>query len=112
MRVNTQIKCKKMSEIIITQKDHFVFLDVTRICKSSIGAMEMNIAHELYAIDEKEAEFLIEDTDVIPSLIKQGYKIVIEVGHLPKKYHPKDCWKDTEKEMIGGYWYVRIADVN
>ncbi len=110
--VNTQINLKRMSNIYITKKDKFVWLDVTKRCKSSMTTLELNQAHELYAVNPDDVDYLIEDTDIIPTLIKQGCRICIEVGHLPKEYKPTDSWKDTDKELINGYWYVKMADIN
>jgi len=101
-----------MSKIYITKQDNFVWLDVTKRCKSSMTTLELNQAHELYAVNYEDVDSLIEDTETIPTLIKQGHRICIEVGHLPNKYKPTDSWKDTDKELINGYWYVKMADIN
>ena len=97
--------------IYITKKDHYVWLDVTRKCKSFNSVLELNQAHELYAVSDDDVDSLIEDVDMVPRLVKRGYRICIEVGHLPKKYHPRKTWDGTSKKLIDGYWYVKLADI-
>ena len=102
-------KSKKMIHIT---KDNFVWLDVTKKCKSSLSTLELWAAHELYEVEENGTDHLIEEADSIPSIIKYGSRICIEVGHLPKSYVPKDSWKDTDKILKDGYWYVKMTDLN
>jgi len=91
--------------------DNFVWLDVTKRCKSNLATLELNSAHELYEVEDDGTDHLIEDIDTIPSIIKWGSRICVEVGHLPKTHRPKKVWKDTDKELINGYWYVKIRDI-
>ena len=91
--------------------DNFVWLDVTKKCKSSIATLELNSAHELYEVGDDGIDSLIEDVDTIPSLIKWGQRICIEVGHLPEKNKQKNVWRDTDKQLINGFWYVKIRDI-
>tara|TARA_S200002703_G_scaffold159022_1_gene171064 strand:+ start:1862 stop:2173 length:312 start_codon:yes stop_codon:yes gene_type:complete len=97
--------------IHITKKDHFVWLDVTKKCRSFISTSELNQTHELYAVSDDDVDFLIEDVNMVPRLIKNGNRICIEVGHLPNKYHPRKTWDGTSKKLIDGYWYVKLADI-
>lgn len=80
--------------IYITKEDHFVWLDVTKKCKLFNSVLELNQAHELYAVsdDDVDSLILIEDVDMVPRCVKRGYRICIEVGHLPKKYHPRTTY--------------------
>jgi hypothetical protein len=48
---------------------------------------------------------------MVPRLVKRGYRICIEVGHLPKKYHPRKTWDGTSKKLIDGDWDVKLADI-
>ncbi len=73
--------------IYITKKDHFVWLDVTKKCRSFISTSELNQTHEVYAVSEDDVE------------------------HLPNKYHPRKTWDGTSKKLIDGYWYVKLADI-
>lgn len=99
--------------IHITQ-DHFVWLDVTEQMKQGQKKREeVWLSNELFAVDqEDESESLLESNDEIDEALKLGMRVCIEGGHLPQKYHPKKTWKDTDKELINGYWYVKIADIN
>ena len=92
--------------------DNFVWLDLTRKCKSTRQTEELFSAHELYEVCDDETCHLIEDINSIPLLIKQGARICLEVGNLPFEYIPKEVWKDTDKIQKDGYWYVKIADIN
>tara|TARA_R100001440_G_scaffold74047_1_gene99134 strand:- start:2361 stop:2684 length:324 start_codon:yes stop_codon:yes gene_type:complete len=96
--------------------DHFVWLDVTDKCNAKLNAYnyadELFATHELYEVTEEGRDSLIEEVELIKPAIARGSRICIEVGHLPKQYHPKQTWKDTDKKLIDGYWYVKMADIN
>jgi hypothetical protein len=93
-------------------EDNFVWLDLTKKCKSARQTEELFSAHELYEVCDDGTDHLIEEIDEIPLLIKQGSRICLDVGHLPLKYIPKEVWEDTDKIQKDGYWYVKIADIN
>lgn len=93
-------------------KDNFVWLDVTEAMKQGKNKREDYwSAHELFAVYDDDSESLIESHEEIDEALKLGVKICIEVGHLPMQYRPRTIWKDTDKELIKGYWYVKISDL-
>lgn len=93
--------------------DHFVWLDVTDRMKYGMKMIEeIWLGHELYEVTEEGRDSLIEDVDLIKPAIARGSRICIEVGHLPKHYHPKQTWDGTDKKLIDGYWYVKMSDLN
>ena len=44
-------------------------------------------------------------------MIQRGSRICIEVGEQPKKYQPKEVWDGTDKELIDGHWFVKMANI-
>jgi type I site-specific restriction-modification system R (restriction) subunit len=93
-------------------KDNFVWLNVTEtIQKNKKKVQEYWSAHELYAVYDDDSESLIESHEEIDEALKLGVKICIEGGHLPTEYKTRTIWKDTNKELINGYWYVKISDL-
>ena len=100
--------------MIKKKKRPFCLVDVTEQMKQGQKKREeVWLSNELFAVDqEDESESLLESNDEIDEALKLGMRVCIEGGHLPKKYHPKKTWKDTDKELINGYWYVKIADIN
>ena len=67
--------------------DHFVWLDVTEKCNSNANILFSFF--NLYEVEDNDTENLIEDINTIPSIIKSGSKICVEVGHIPKEYITK-----------------------
>lgn len=93
-------------------KDNFAWLDVTEAMKQGQKKREEYwLAHEIYAVYNDDSESLLESHDEIDEALKLGVRICIEVGYLPTQYRPCNIWKDTDKELINGYWYVKIADL-
>ncbi|MGB1269879.1 MAG: hypothetical protein ACPG45_09080 [Flavobacteriaceae bacterium] len=93
-------------------KDNFVWLDVTEAMKHGNKMREEYwLAHELYAVYDDNSDSLLESHEEIDEALNLGVKICIEVGHLPAEYRPRTIWKDTDKELINGYWYVKISDL-
>ena len=48
------------------------------------------LSFNLYEVEDNDTEHLIEDINTIPSIIKSGSKICVEVGHIPKEYITKN----------------------
>ncbi len=93
-------------------KDNFAWLDITEAMKQGQKKREEYwLAHELYAVYDDDSESLIESHEEIDEALKLGVKICIEGGHLPTEYKTRTIWKDTNKELINGYWYVKISDL-
>ncbi len=92
-------------------KDNFVWLDVTKQCVSQVKTKELFDAQVLYEVFEDESESLIEDPVLVKYAIQRGSRICIEVGKLPKKYQPKKVWDGTDKELIDGHWFVKMANI-
>ncbi len=93
-------------------KDNFAWLDITEAMKQGQKKREEYwLAHELYAVYDDDSEYLIESHEEIDEALKLGVKICIEGGHLPTEYKTRTIWKDTNKELINGYWYVKISDL-
>ncbi len=98
-------------EIHIT-KDNFVWLDVTEAMKHGHKKREEYwLAHELFAVYDDGSDSMIESHEEIDEALNLGVRICIEVGHLPAEHRPRTIWKDTDKELINGYWYVKISDL-
>tara|TARA_B100001057_G_C22172960_1_gene690178 strand:+ start:73 stop:387 length:315 start_codon:yes stop_codon:yes gene_type:complete len=94
-------------------KDHFVWLDVTdRMKYGCKWREEIWMGFELFSVDDDDSESLLESHEDIDKALESGLRICIEVDHLPSQYHPKQTWKDTDKKLIDGYWYVKMADIN
>jgi len=68
-------------------------------------------AHELYAIHDDDSESLLESHEEIDEAIKLGLRVAIEVGHMPRKQKRK-WFYSADKELINGYWYVKVADID
>lgn len=99
--------------IYITEEDKFVWLDVTDQMKYGNKVREtLWNAHELFVIYDDDTESMVESHDEIDEALRLGLKIGIEVGHLPKEVSSKTRWWNTaEKKIIGGYWWVKLADI-
>jgi hypothetical protein len=93
-------------------EDHFVWLDVTEQMKHGHKKREeVWLSHELFAVHEDESDSMLESHDEIDEALKLGMRVCIEGGYLPLKYRPKKTWKDTDKQLINGYWYVKMSDI-
>ncbi len=98
--------------MIYITKDNFVWKDVTAVCKQKRSAVyDIWILNELYEVTDEETDHLLESYDEVTDAIDNGSRICIEVGHLPTQYKPKQMWSNTIKKLIGGYWYVRMSDI-
>ena len=100
-----------MSKAIVT-KDNFIWMDVTDKMRHGNKAREAFWHYnELYAIHDDDSESLLESHEEIDEAIKLGLRIGIEVGYMPRKQKRK-WFYSAEKELIDGYWYVKVADID
>lgn len=58
----------------------------------------------------RTSESLLESTEELAEALKLGLRIVQEVGHMPRKQKRK-WFYSADKELIDGYWYVKVADI-
>lgn len=76
-----------MSNILITRADNFVWLDVTEKMKMGTKKREeVWLAHELYAVDENDADALLETHEDIDTALQHNERVCIEVGFIPKDF--------------------------
>ena len=87
------------SRLIITKPDNFLFIDVTDIAEKLIDSDELFIWNGKH---ESVVEYIFD----IRKAIREGNKIVLAGGNLPKKN-----FLDSEKILINGYWYIKYADL-
>jgi hypothetical protein len=99
--------------IYITEKDKFVWLDVTDQMKYGNKMREtLWNAHELFVIYDDDSDSVVESHDEIDEALRLGLKIGIEVGHLPKSVSSKThWWSKADKKIIEGFWWVKLADI-
>lgn len=87
------------NRLIIAKSDNFLLIDVTDIAEKLIDSDELFIW-------DGEHKSLVEYVFDIRKAIREGNKIVLAGGHLPKKK-----FSESEKVLIDGYWYVKYSDL-
>ena len=92
---------------VITMSDGFNFFEVTNEQALKIHQSE---SFDLYAVFEDDTESLLESLDEIIEAFENKIPVCIEIGMSTKKQ--KDYWwKSAEKQLINGYWWVKVSDI-
>ena len=95
--------------MIHTTPDNFVWLDITHRCKDNTFICLVWSLFDLYAVRSDDSESLLEDMATLQREREDGSRICIEVGHVGR---PNQHWfKEADKKLIDGYWYVKVNDI-
>lgn len=92
---------------IITMSDGFNFFEVTNEQALKIYQSE---SFDLYAVFEDDTEALLESIEEIIEAFDSKTPVCIEIG-MPTKTQKEYWWRAAEKQLIKGYWWVKVSDI-
>ena len=94
-----------------------IWVDITSLCKLKTSIDCVWEIHEPYALNyptisgQPFTKELITSKKELVKCISEGYIIVIDGGKLPVK-NSRIKWNSTNKKLLDGYWYIKIADLD